>query len=140
MATMMQVGVGSVSLELGDVQLAQVAGNDQSGSGTSPGQQQQQLARSLWGTGFLTLVMSVGTFLHTPQAQGVLLDHHALAYYITLAWIFIAGVVEAGTALWVSQAPDDSGRRAFGRAVLWASIIPLATVVSLGGYTILFNG
>ncbi|KAL5228352.1 hypothetical protein ABZP36_016617 [Zizania latifolia] len=137
---MMQVG--SASLELGDVQLAQVAGIDQPGSATSPGQQQQQqqLAKLLWGMGFLTLVMSAATFFHKPQAHGVL---YVLVYYLTLVLIFVAGVVEVCTAFRMSQAHDDDDgdgrRRAFGRAVLLASVIPLATVAGLGGYTILFN-
>ncbi|KAL5229225.1 hypothetical protein ABZP36_017490 [Zizania latifolia] len=131
---MMQVGSASVELGVGDVdvELGQVAGIDQSGSATSPGRQQrQQLARSLWATGFLTLVTSAGTFLHKQD--------HAVLYDITLACIFVAGVIEVWTAFWVSQAHDDGdgggGRPCtFGRAVLLASVIPLATVVGLGGY------
>ncbi|KAL5228460.1 hypothetical protein ABZP36_016725 [Zizania latifolia] len=135
---MAQNGSVPFDLELGDA--------NQSGSGTPPGQQQiTRLARSLLGIGFAILAMATGIFFHKEPPHVLLFDRHPIAYYLTLAWIFIAGVVEAWTAFWVSHALDDGedggggGRTAFGRAVLWASIIPLSTVVGLGGYSIIFK-
>ncbi|KAF0918318.1 hypothetical protein E2562_023389 [Oryza meyeriana var. granulata] len=52
-----------------------------------------------------------------------------------------AGVVEVWTALWVSdgEARDGRSRRAFGKVVHWASVVPLVAVAGIGGYTVLVN-
>ncbi|KAG8053462.1 hypothetical protein GUJ93_ZPchr0001g33163 [Zizania palustris] len=129
---------GSVpfDVELGDA--------NQSGSGPSPVQQLARLALKLVGIGFTTVFMATGIIFHNEPPHVLLFYGHPIAYYLTLMSIFIAGVFEIGTAFGVSRAHDDGeagdGRRiAFGRAVLWASIIPLATVGGLGGYTIRFK-
>jgi hypothetical protein len=80
-----------------------------------------------------------GTLVYKPP-HGLLFQHHALAYYLTLVGIFFAGVVEVWTAFWVSEtAGVGGGRRALGRAVLWASVVPLAAALGIGGYTVLAN-
>lgn len=81
--------------------------------------------------GFLTPVVDVRTVL-----SGVLFQHHVATYYLTLVGIFLAGLTEVWTAFWVSQTHD---RRTFGKAVLWASVVPLVVVIGLGGYAVLFN-
>ncbi|KAL5228233.1 hypothetical protein ABZP36_016498 [Zizania latifolia] len=137
MASMMvQVVVGGGS-ELGDVEAAQ-AGIDQSGTDTSPGPEYRQLAKSLWGMGFVIIVMSAGMFLHQQPPHVAPFDRHPFAYYLTLASIFVAGVAEVWIAFWVSQSHD--GRRyTFGRAALYVYVIVLAIVFGLGGSTILFK-
>uniref|UniRef100_J3KWE9 Uncharacterized protein n=1 Tax=Oryza brachyantha TaxID=4533 RepID=J3KWE9_ORYBR len=85
--------------------------------------------------------MAVGLLIYRPP-HGVLFEHHALAYYMALAFIFAAGAVEVWTAFWLAEEEDDDHhhhgrRRAFGRAVLCVSVIPLAAGVGLGGYAVL---
>uniref|UniRef100_A0A0E0FG51 Uncharacterized protein n=1 Tax=Oryza nivara TaxID=4536 RepID=A0A0E0FG51_ORYNI len=131
----MQVGGDNLNLELGMVE-AQVAGGEDPAAGTPP---ETSTVKALRGVGFLTLVISVGTLVYKPP-HGLLFQHHALAYYLTLVGIFFAGVVEVWTAFWVSEtAGVGGGRRALGRAVLWASVVPLAAALGIGGYTVLAN-
>ncbi|BAS70378.1 uncharacterized protein [Oryza sativa Japonica Group] len=130
---MSQAGIDNLNLELGMVG-AQVAGGEAPAAGTSP----ETTVKALRGVGFLTLVISVGTLVYKPP-HGLLFQLHVLAYYLTLVGIFFAGVVEVWTAFWVSEAGVGGGRRAFGRAVLWASVVPLAAALGIGGYTVLAN-
>uniref|UniRef100_A0A0E0JE01 Uncharacterized protein n=1 Tax=Oryza punctata TaxID=4537 RepID=A0A0E0JE01_ORYPU len=134
---MSQVGIDNLNLELGMVG-AQVTGGEASAAaaaGTPP----ETTVKALRGVGFVTLVISVGTLVYKPP-HGLLFEHHVLAYYLTLVGIFFAGVVEVWTAFLVSEAGDGCRlRRAFGRAVLWGSVVPLATALGIGSYTVLAN-
>ncbi|KAL6626721.1 hypothetical protein ACP70R_030447 [Stipagrostis hirtigluma subsp. patula] len=100
----------------------------------------KKLARLLFSLGFFTLVMDVGTALYKPP-RGVVFARHNLAYYLTLAAIFAAGVVQVWTGIWLSSSSgqDDGRRRKLARAVLGMSVVPLVVVVALGGFTVLRN-
>ncbi|KAF0918319.1 hypothetical protein E2562_023390 [Oryza meyeriana var. granulata] len=103
------------------------------------GKELGSLTKRIKGVGLATLVMSVSTLVNEP-AHGWFFEHHAVAYYLTLMGIFIAGVVEVWTAFWLSGgAQAGHGRRAFGAAVFWASVVPLAAVAGIGGYIVLAN-
>uniref|UniRef100_A0A0E0MRA0 Uncharacterized protein n=1 Tax=Oryza rufipogon TaxID=4529 RepID=A0A0E0MRA0_ORYRU len=143
---MMQVGrdnlemlqqVGSYSLEIGAAEAAGVAGEEYRSGTPPPG----QFVKELLGVGSLTLAMAAGTLVYKPP-HGLLFQRHVLAYYLTLVGIFLAGVAEVWTAFWLSEAAGDGRRRrrrALGRAVLWASVVPLAAIAGIGGYTVLVN-
>ncbi|KAF2948374.1 hypothetical protein DAI22_01g032000 [Oryza sativa Japonica Group] len=120
----------SNNLEIGAADEAQDAGEEELGS----------VRKKLNGVGFVTLAMAVSTLVHKPADHGELFQGHAIAYYLTLMVIFLAGVVEVWTALWVSNAGESGRRRrAFGRVVLCASVVPLAAVAGIGGYTVMVN-
>ena len=108
-----------------------------SGSGAASS---TRLARSLVSVGFLTLLMDTAVALHKPRG-GVIFGRHVLAYYLTLAGIFAAGLAELWAAFSLSRsAPADAGRRvAFARAVLYASVVPLVLVIDLGGFSVLIK-
>nr|TKW13411.1 hypothetical protein SEVIR_5G099400v2 [Setaria viridis] len=98
-----------------------------------------QLARSLFSVGFITLVMDVATALYRPP-RGVVFQGHRMAYYLTLAGIFAAGLAEVSTAFWLSCSGQEHGRRrAFARAVLYASVAPVVVIFALGGSTVVTN-
>ena len=59
------------------------------------------------------------------------------AYYCVLAAIVLFGVAEAWTGLWLSHGdPAPPRRRAVGVAVLWASLLPLLILASVGGFAV----
>jgi hypothetical protein len=98
-----------------------------------------QIARMLFCVGFLTMVMAVATALY-QQPRGVVFESHRLAYYLTLGGIFAAGVAEVSTAFWLSGTGQANGRLvSFARGVLFASMMPLAGVIALGGFSILMK-
>uniref|UniRef100_A0A0E0FG53 Uncharacterized protein n=1 Tax=Oryza nivara TaxID=4536 RepID=A0A0E0FG53_ORYNI len=134
-----EVQAGSDNLELGAVEIQVPSGEEviPAVSGTGP------LVKGLRGSGLLTLLVSVTTILNKPP-HGVLFARHVIAYYLTLAGIFVAGVLEIGTVLWVTGGArggggGGGGRRAFGRVVLWASVVPLTVVSGIGGYNVVVN-
>ena len=110
----------------------------ESSSVSGSGAWSTRLARSLVSVGFLTLLMDTAVALHKPPG-GVVFGRHVLAYYLTLAGIFAAGLAELWAAFSLSRsAPADAGRRfAFARAVLYASVVPLVLVIDLGGFSVL---
>jgi len=101
-----------------------------SGSGAASS---TRLARSLVSVGFLTLLMDTAVALHKPPG-GVVFGRHVLAYYLTLAGIFAAGLEELWAAFSLSR---SAGGGAFARAVLYASVVPLVLVIDLGGFSVL---
>ncbi|KAL6626738.1 hypothetical protein ACP70R_030464 [Stipagrostis hirtigluma subsp. patula] len=98
---------------------------------------QLRLTRLLFLAGFLTLVMDLATALYKPPG-GVVFQRHRLAYYLTLAGIFAAGVAEVSAAFWLSRYGQARGRP-FARAVLCASVVPLVVVTALGGFSVLMK-
>uniref|UniRef100_A0A0D3EJJ5 Uncharacterized protein n=1 Tax=Oryza barthii TaxID=65489 RepID=A0A0D3EJJ5_9ORYZ len=90
-------------------------------SGTGP------LVKGLRGSGLLTLLVSVTTILNKPP-HGVLFARHVIAYYLTLAGIFVAGVLVTGGAR--GGGGGGGRRRAFGR------VVPLTVVSGIGGYNV----
>ncbi|KAK3163872.1 hypothetical protein QOZ80_1AG0009480 [Eleusine coracana subsp. coracana] len=95
-----------------------------------------QLERLLFFSGFLTLVMALATALYKPP-RGVVFERHRLAYYLTLAGIFLAGLGEIGTAFWLSRYGHPCG--VFVRTILYVSLVPLVLVVALGGFSVLIK-
>uniref|UniRef100_A0A0E0JE00 Uncharacterized protein n=1 Tax=Oryza punctata TaxID=4537 RepID=A0A0E0JE00_ORYPU len=127
--TVLTMQADNNNLEIGAADEAQDAG-EELGS----------VKKKLNGVGFVTLAMAVSTLVHKPADHDVLFQRHAVAYYLTLMVIFLAGVVEVWTALWVSNAGESGrSRRAFGSVVLCASVVPLAAVAGIGGYTVMVN-
>jgi hypothetical protein len=95
------------------------------------------LARALWTVGLLTLTIDIGTALYKP-ARGVLFSRNRLAYYLTLAVIFLLGLAETFTAYWMSHTRDDTSIRllsSLGRIVLCSSIGPLVAIVAISGFS-----
>ena len=133
--------VSSYSLEIGAAEAAGAAGEEYRSSGT-PAAPAGQFVQELLGVGSLTLAMAAGTLVYKPP-HGLLFQRHVVAYYLTLVVIFLAGVAEVWPAFWLSEAAGDGRRRrrrgALGRAVLWASVLPLAAIAGIGGYTVLVN-
>lgn len=133
--------VSSYSLEIGAAEAAGAAGEEYRSSGT-PAAPAGQFVKELLGVGSLTLAMAAGTLVYKPP-HDLLFQRHVVAYYLTLVVIFLAGVAEVWTAFWLSEAAGDGRcrrrRGALGRAVLWASVLPLAAIAGIGGYTVLVN-
>uniref|UniRef100_I1NK65 Uncharacterized protein n=1 Tax=Oryza glaberrima TaxID=4538 RepID=I1NK65_ORYGL len=129
--------VSSYSLEIGAAEAAGAAGEEYRSSGT-PAAPAGQFVKELLGVGSLTLAMVAGTLVYKPP-HGLLFQRNVVAYYLTLVVIFLAGVAEVWTAFWLSEAAGDGRRGALGRAVLWASVLPLAAIAGIGGYTVLFH-
>ncbi|KAM3197641.1 hypothetical protein ACQJBY_072987 [Aegilops geniculata] len=93
-----------------------------------------QLSQALMTVALLTMAIDVGTVLYKP-ARGVVFGHNKLAYYLTLAGIFIAGVAEALISSWLSRSHEvDKRCFSFGRAVLCASLVPFVAIIGLGGF------
>ncbi|KAL6626737.1 hypothetical protein ACP70R_030463 [Stipagrostis hirtigluma subsp. patula] len=65
----------------------------------------RQLVRLLFSLGFLTLVTDLATALYRPP-KAMIFESHKLAYYLTLAGIFAAGVAE----LWPSASPAPDSK------------------------------
>ncbi|KAF7020758.1 hypothetical protein CFC21_033813 [Triticum aestivum] len=106
---------------------------DQVQESASMDQRTQQLARDICKISVPTLVIAIGTALY-KSASGVLFLHHPLAYYCGLAAIFVAGVGETLAAYWLACSRDANGRHfTIGKAVWWASIVPLIFVLGIGG-------
>ena len=105
----------------------------ESSSVSGSGAWSTRLARSLVSVGFLTLLMDTAVALHKPPG-GVVFGRHVLAYYLTLAGIFAAGLAELWAAFSLSR---SAGGDAFARAVLYASVVPLVLVIDLGGFSVL---
>ncbi|CAO2193627.1 unnamed protein product [Urochloa humidicola] len=105
-----------------------------------PGASSRKLARALFAVGFLTLVMDLATSFYRPPG-GVVFGRHRLAYYLTLAGIFVAGATEVSAACWLSQssgeAQDRRRRATLARTALCCSLLPLVVVVALGGFAVL---
>ncbi|KAL6847900.1 hypothetical protein ACP4OV_022028 [Aristida adscensionis] len=118
--------------EISQVVLGSAAGGEHDYDGTAS---KRRLTRLLFLSGFFTLAMSLATALYRPP-QGVVFQRHRLAYYLTLAGIFAAGLAEVTAAFWLSR---SRGRPIFARAVLCASVVPLLVVVALGGFAVLMK-
>jgi len=88
--------------------------------------------RALLTVALFTLSMATVTVFYKAP-NGVVFGHHRLAYYLSLAAIIVAGVAEAWAALWILGS-CQTDRRRFGKGVLWASIVPLVTVMGIGGF------
>jgi hypothetical protein len=99
-----------------------------------PSSSAASMRRMLFLSGFLTLAMDLATALYKPP-QGVVFERHRLAYYLTLAGIFLAGLAEVATAFWLSCYGQAHG--VFTRAILYASFVTLVIVTALGGFSIL---
>ncbi|KAF8662900.1 hypothetical protein HU200_055482 [Digitaria exilis] len=97
-----------------------------------PGASSRKLARALFAVGFLTLVMDLATSFYRPPG-GVFFERHRLAYYLTLAGIFVAGVAEVSAACWLSS----SSCTKLARIALCCSLLPLVVVIALGGFSVL---
>ncbi|CAO2185615.1 unnamed protein product [Urochloa humidicola] len=113
------------------------------GAAFDPGASSRKLARALFVVGFLTLVMDLATSFYRPPG-GVVFGRHRLAYYLTLAGIFVAGAAEVSAACWLSRSSSGGGeaedrRRAatLARTALCCSLLPLVVVVALGGFAVL---
>lgn len=92
-----------------------------------------QLTRLLFSVGFLTLIMDVATALYKPP-RGVVFERH------TLAGIFAARLAEVSTAFWVASSGQAKGHLVmFARVLLCSSVIPLAAVIALGGFSVLLK-
>ena len=97
------------------------------------------VTKALWKMAFLTLILDIGTALYKP-ARGVVFGSNKNAYYIALAVIFVLGVIEAFTALWMSCTRDPHSRRfKFGSIVLCASIVPFVAIMAISSFA-LFEG
>ncbi|KAF7020869.1 hypothetical protein CFC21_033918 [Triticum aestivum] len=93
-----------------------------------------QLSQALMTVALLTMAIDVGTVLYKP-VRGVVFGHNKLAYYLTLAGIFIAGVAEALISSWLSRSHEvDKRCFSFGRAVLCASLVPFVAIIGIGGF------
>ncbi|KAK3163873.1 hypothetical protein QOZ80_1AG0009490 [Eleusine coracana subsp. coracana] len=95
------------------------------------------LARLLFASGFSTMLMDLATALYKPP-RGVVFEGHKLAYYLILAAIFAAGMVEVSTAFWFSR--YGRNRTSLAKAVVCASVLPLVAVIALGGFAVLMKG
>jgi hypothetical protein len=96
-----------------------------------------QRIKALWTVSILTLIFVISTVLYKP-ARGVVFASHRLAYYLTLAAIFVLAVSESFIAFWMSRYPDTDRRRfSWGTAVLCASIGPFVAIVAIGGFAFL---
>lgn len=94
----------------------------------------ENLAIAQWVVALLTLSLVISTVLYKP-ARGVVFGRNKEAYYLTLAAIFVAGVVEVFTAMWISRSRNANRRRfSFGRVVLCASIGPLVAIIGISGF------
>nr|CAB3476298.1 unnamed protein product [Digitaria exilis] len=98
-----------------------------------PGASSRKLARPLFAVGFLTLVMDLATSFYKPPG-GVFFERHRLAYYLTLAGIFVAGAAEVLAACWLSS---SSASTKLARMALCCSLLPLVVVIALGGFSVL---
>lgn len=95
-----------------------------------------KLILALWAVALLTLSMVITTVLYKP-ARGVVFGRNKAAYYITLGAIFVAGVVEVFTAMWLSRSRDANKRRfSFGRVALCLSIGPFVAIIGIGGFAL----
>ncbi|OEL19034.1 hypothetical protein BAE44_0019945 [Dichanthelium oligosanthes] len=104
-----------------------------------PGASLKKLKRALFSVGFLTLVMDLAIYFYRSPG-GVVFGHHRLAYYLTLAGIFLAGAAEVSTAWWLSRSSGqarDHRRTTLARTALCCSLLPLVVVVALGGFSVL---
>ncbi|KAL6838868.1 hypothetical protein ACP4OV_031304 [Aristida adscensionis] len=95
-----------------------------------------KLQRALVAGGVGQAAAALYMALFRPPA-GLLLRVELLrrCYYGVLVAVVVSGVAEAWAGLWVSQEPRR--RRAFGVAVLWASVLPLLLLAVVGGFAIL---
>jgi hypothetical protein len=122
------INVDSTVAEAADVPTG-VAGGEPNNSAV--------LINALWTFSILTLVFVISAALYKP-ARGVVFGSHKLAYYLTLAAIFVLAVAESFTAFWMSRYPDNDQRRtSWGAAVLCASIGPFVAIVAIGGFAFL---
>lgn len=92
------------------------------------------VSRALLTVALFTLSMAMVTVFYKAPS-GVVFGHHRLAYYLSLAAIIVAGVAEAWAALWILGS-CETDRRRFGKGILWASIVPLVTVMGIGGFAV----
>lgn len=97
-----------------------------------PDASSKKLVLALFAVGFLTLVMDLATSFYMPPG-GVFFGRHKLAYYLTLAGIFVAGAAEVSAACWISR---SSGTK-LARIALCFSLLPLVVIVALGGFSVL---
>jgi hypothetical protein len=106
-------------------------------AGGEPNNSAVHQIKALWAVSILTLIFVISTVLYKP-ARGVVFGSHKLAYYLTLAAIFVLAVAESFTAFWMSRYPDTNRRHAsWGAVVLCASIGPFVAIVAIGGFAIL---
>jgi hypothetical protein len=125
----MTINVDSTVVEAADVPTG-VAGGEPNNSAV-------HRINNLWTLSILTLVLVISTALYKP-ARGVVFGSHKLAYYLTLAAIFVLAVAESFTAFWMSRYPNNDRRRSsWGAAVLCASIGPFVAIVAIGGFAFL---
>jgi hypothetical protein len=102
--------------------------------GVEPNNSAGHVINALWTMSIFTLILVISTVLYRP-ARGVVFGSHKLAYYLTLAAIFVLAVAELFTAFWMSRHPYTGRRRfSWGTAVLCASIGPFAAIVAIGGF------
>ncbi|CAO2193631.1 unnamed protein product [Urochloa humidicola] len=97
-----------------------------------------QLARLLFAVGFFTMLMDVATALYKAPG-GLVFRSHKLAYYLTLAAIFAFGIAEVSTAFCTSRYRNSERVRAFARATLCISVMPLVGVIALGGFAVVMR-
>jgi hypothetical protein len=71
----------------------------------------------------------------SPAGLFLLTKFLFFSYYGILAAVFLFGVAEAWTGLWVSH--DPLSRRAVGMTVLWVSVLPMLFLAGIGGHAIL---
>jgi hypothetical protein len=103
--------------------------------GVEPNNSAVHLIKALWTMSSFTLILVISTVLYRP-ARGVVFGSHKLAYYLTLAAIFVLAVAELFTAFWMSRYPYTDGRCfSWGTVVLCASIGPFVSIVAIGGFT-----
>ncbi|CAL4958153.1 unnamed protein product [Urochloa decumbens] len=96
-----------------------------------------RLARSLFLLGFVTLLMDITTALYKPP-RGVIFQGHKLAYYLTLAGIFVTGLTDIWTGIWLSSSSQQNGcLPVLARALLYASVVPFVVIVVLGGFSVM---
>ncbi|CAO2193634.1 unnamed protein product [Urochloa humidicola] len=78
-----------------------------------PNASPRKLTSALLAVDLLTLAMDVATALYKPP-RGDLFERRRLAYYLTLAGIFVAGAAEVSAAFWLSCSgvrAQNEGRR-----------------------------
>jgi hypothetical protein len=73
---------------------------------------------------------------HSEPASGLGFGHKRLIYNLTLAAIFVVGVAEIFTGIWISSSSLTYSRRVWiGGIILFLSIWPLVFILIIGGST-----
>ncbi|CAO2198520.1 unnamed protein product [Urochloa humidicola] len=113
--------------------------NDPSEVVDAAGSNPKHLRRWLYASGLGTMIMDGATACYR-QPRGIF-EQHRFSYYAILAGIFAAGLAEvAGGACWLSSSGQRVRSRAFAVAVFSASVVPLAGIIALGGFSVVMKG